>query len=92
MENPYPISVDNTLKRNQNVDNYSMRNFRDINVQFLNLFLIAGESIIGMEKILESCYDEKGLNHVVAPYLDFLVCKNEKYGGNTDGKTISRNL
>ena len=42
MENPYPISVDNTLKRNQNVDNYSMRNFRDINVQFLNLFLIAG--------------------------------------------------
>ena len=43
MENPYPISVDNTLKRNQNVDNYSMRNFRDINVQFLNLFLIAVE-------------------------------------------------
>ena len=45
-----------------------------------------------MEKVLKLCYSKKGLNHVVAPYLDFLVCKNEKYGGNTDGKTISRNL
>ena len=52
MENPYPISVDNTLKRNQNVDNYSMRNFRDINVQFLNLFLIAE-----MQKNILTNYD-----------------------------------
>ena len=54
MENPYPISVDNTLKRNQNVDNYSMRNFRDINVQFLNLFLIAvllSQTLVLFEKM-----------------------------------------
>ena len=53
MENPYPISVDNTLKRNQNVDNYSMRNFRDINVQFLNLFLIAENHIILLDVLKE---------------------------------------
>ena len=51
MENPYPISVDNTLKRNQNVDNYSMRNFRDINVQFLNLFLIAVNAKKHLDKL-----------------------------------------
>ena len=56
MENPYPISVDNTLKRNQNVDNYSMRNFRDINVQFLNLFLIAGEAKFGDDIGFYWCY------------------------------------
>ena len=56
MENPYPISVDNTLKRNQNVDNYSMRNFRDINVQFLNLFLIAEKTKTWLAYMNKLCY------------------------------------
>ena len=56
MENPYPISVDNTLKRNQNVDNYSMRNFRDINVQFLNLFLIAALAALTLDRFGYWCY------------------------------------
>ena len=58
MENPYPISVDNTLKRNQNVDNYSMRNFRDINVQFLNLFLIAGQGTFKLDIKAEAVQTE----------------------------------